>query len=311
MVKCLVCNAEFADDKSLHRHVKAHGFHVFEYYQHVTPRRDLHDGSLILFKNKEQYFKTDFNSITNMRLWLDAQTPEKRAEYMKALLSKRQTEKHLEFAPTQVELRSLKMPGMFYYNQVFVDYYALTDSMGFRSRYEFVEKLDCHDLFRDAGAKIFIDTREQLPLEFDCPTETVTLKFGDYSFSKPDPSGAVHVERKSIGDFIGTLSGGRERFEREIVRAKEAGAYLVVLVEENLANAIKFNTLESVYHKNTKATPEFVFHNVRELIQRYEHIQFLFVKDRKQASSMVKRLFCCGNQIRKIDLQYHYDIGLL
>lgn len=311
MVDCKICNASFEDDKGLHHHLKAHKLHVFEYYQTTTPRYDLHDNSLILFKNKKQYFDTDFNSVKNMRLWLDKQTPEKRMDYLKSVLLKRKDEKKLIYTPTQVELRSLKIPGVKYYNQVFENYYTFCESLGFKNKYTFPKKIVLKNIFEDSAAKIYIDTREQLPLEFDCPTEVKTLSFGDYSFSLSEKVGRCYIERKSLNDFIGTLSGGFERFENEIIRAKDAKANLVILVEDELNNAVKFNILEHIYKKGMKVTPEYVFHNVRELIQKYEHIQFLFVKNREEASKMVKRLFSNPNQVKKIDLQYYYDTGLL
>ena len=284
MVNCKICNSSYEDDKSLHHHLKAHKIHVFEYYQTHFPRFDLYDKKLILFKNKKQYFETDFNSAKNMCLWLNLQPEKVKTEYLKILLVKRKNEKNLIYSPTQVELRSCKIPP---------------------------NKIHLKNIFEDAAAKIYIDTREQLPLEFSCPTEVKTLSFGDYSFSLSEKIGRCYVERKSLSDFIGTLSGGFERFEREILRAKDAKANLVILIEESLSNALKFNTLEGIYKKGMKITPEYVFHNVRELIQKYDHIQFLFVKDREEAAKMIKRLFSNPNQVKKIDLQYHYDMGVL
>jgi len=311
MVECAVCKKTFENDTSLHGHIKAHKMFMYEYYQKMFPRFDKFDGKLILFKDKEQYLTTDFNSVENMRHWLLAQPDKQRKRYLQGLLEKRQDAKGLAYAPSQVELRSLKIPGIHYLNSVFGNYYVLTELMGFKNRYSFPAKLEMTDLFKEPKAMIFIDSREQTPLEFDCPTEVVALKFGDYSFVEPVKTGCCYIERKSLGDFIGTLSGGYERFEREIIRAKEAGAYLVVLVEEDLANAIKFRELSSVFSEAKKVKPTFVFHNVRELIQKYGHVQFLFVKNRDAARDMVKKLFCYGEQLKKIDLQYYYDVGLL
>jgi hypothetical protein len=311
MVECKICKAFFEDDKSLHHHLKAHKLHVFEYYQTTSPRYDLYDKNLILFKNKKQYFETDFNSAKNMRLWLDQQLPEKRIDYLKNILLKRRDEKSLIYTLSQIELRSLKIPGLKYYNKVFENYYTFCESLGFKNKYSFPKKVAIKNIFEDSAAKIYIDTREQLPLEFDCPSEVKTLKFGDYAFSLSEKAGRCYVERKSLNDFIGTLSGGFERFENEIIRAKEAGAYLVILIEDDLNNALRFNTLEHLYKKGMKVTPEYIFHNVRQLIQKYDHIQFLFVKNRQEASQMIKKLFSNQNQVKKMDLQFHYDMGVL
>ena len=62
MVKCAVCNAEFENDRKLHAHLKAHKLRMVEYYQKYYPRYDKYDGKIIKFKNKKQYFETEFNS---------------------------------------------------------------------------------------------------------------------------------------------------------------------------------------------------------------------------------------------------------
>lgn len=311
MVECASCKGQFADDKSLHGHLKAHKLHVFEYYQKHYPRYDKQDGTMIAFKNKKQYFESDFNSVKNACVWLNLQNEQTRKNYLQKLLLRRQKEKNLTNTLSQVELRSLKIPGINFMNKVFGNYYSYCETLGFKSKYKLLEKLDKKDIFANPSAKILIDSREQLPLSFAHASEVVGLKFGDYAFSCDQGGGECHIERKSLSDFIGTLSGGYERFEREIIRAKEAGSYLIILVEENLNNAIKFNLLDEVYKKGMKITPEYVFHNVRELIQKYDCIQFLFVKDRGEASKTIENLFCYGRQVMSVDLQYCHDMGIL
>ena len=158
--------------------------------------------------------------------------------------------------------------------------------------------------------KIYVDTRAQQPLKFSMRTEIKNLKFGDYTFSYPSGSQGCHVERKSISDFIGTLSGGFKRFINEIERAGEAGVSLVVLVEENLNACRSFNYLPQV-SKKIKATPEYIFHNVRYLIQAYPHVQFLFVNDREDASRIIEKIFLENTNYRQADLQYCYDNKIL
>lgn len=73
---------------------------------------------------------------------------------------------------------------------------------------------------------IAVDTREQLPFEFESikaagkpvivSTERVTLTSGDYSIIGHEE--AVAVERKTLADLYGTLTAGRDRFERELER---------------------------------------------------------------------------------------------
>ena len=71
---------------------------------------------------------------------------------------------------------------------------------------------------------IQVDTREQVPLRFESyPIETATLPCGDYGivgFSDWN-NPAFIVERKSLGDLIGSLTFGRERFQREVEKLRQ------------------------------------------------------------------------------------------
>jgi ERCC4-type nuclease len=70
----------------------------------------------------------------------------------------------------------------------------------------------------DAPYEIAIDSREQTPWQFpaDVPTVRKKLDAGDYSIVGLESK--VAIERKSLGDLVGTLTKGRERFERELDR---------------------------------------------------------------------------------------------
>lgn len=79
--------------------------------------------------------------------------------------------------------------------------------------------------------RLIIDTREQAPYTFatyDVDIERGTLSTGDYSIHGFEDR--VAVERKSLDDLIACLCVGRERFERELCRAK-ALDYFAVVVE--------------------------------------------------------------------------------
>jgi len=79
--------------------------------------------------------------------------------------------------------------------------------------------------------KIIRDSREQLPFRFEkyeCDVVTETITTGDYSLS--GLTDRVAVERKSLDDLLGCLTGdGRERFERELARARGLDAFCVVV----------------------------------------------------------------------------------
>jgi len=63
--------------------------------------------------------------------------------------------------------------------------------------------------------------------------------------------------------------------------------------------------------KKIKVTPEFVFFNVRELIQKYTNVQFLFVDGREECVRVMKRIFFSDKEYKKYDLQLMYDLKLL
>ena len=310
MVKCAVCNKEFETEKELHKHIRSHDMILVDYYQRCFPRYDLLTGDLIKFKNKEQYFSDDFNGKLNMKKWLKSKPIKEAEEYCRNLLTQRKEKKELIYSPTQVELRSILSPPIQFYEKLFGNYYKFCTKLGYKNKYQSITDIVTGHEYTKPEYKIIIDTREQRPLKFQRPVETRTLKFGDYAFTSKIATCNCYIERKSLSDFIGTISGGYERFINEIKRSQEAEAYLVVLVEEKFQNAMGFKFLPHI-SKKIKATPEFIFHRVRRITQRYPNVQFLFVDGRKEATRIVERIFTSGCAHEKADLQLAYDKKIL
>lgn len=74
------------------------------------------------------------------------------------------------------------------------------------------------------------DSREQAPFRFvgfPVTVEVATLEAGDYSLA--GFMRRVAVERKSLQDLVGCLSGDRLRFERELARLRGFDAAAVVV----------------------------------------------------------------------------------
>jgi len=308
---CKICQKNYDTDADLNRHLKTHKLRVIEYYQQQLPRYDLFDNSIINYKNKEQYFSTDFNNKNNLKNWLKTQSLENRKVYCRDLLLKRKDRKGLQYTPSQVELRSVLSPSVIYLQEIFGDYYQETAKLGFKNKHVYPKNLDNLKKLQTEGSTIYIDTREQKPFIFNMASEVRTLKFGDYGFSHPSYDGKLYFERKSISDFIGTLSAGYERFCREIEKASDVNANMVIIIEESLSNSLSFNYLPHVYKKATKVNPEFIFHNVRELIQKYPHVQFLFAKGRKESVRIIEKMFSTDENFFKYDLQLCYDLKML
>lgn len=74
--------------------------------------------------------------------------------------------------------------------------------------------------------KLIIDTRERLPL---WPLPQSKLSVGDYTTEKL--LNKFHIERKSLEDLCNTITGGHDRFKREMGRAKTNKTKLVIFVE--------------------------------------------------------------------------------
>ena len=88
MVKCVICNKEFEQEKQLHAHLKAHKMRMAEYYQTYFPRKDLYSGELIKFKSKDYYMTTDFNSRLNMKKWLSSVPKNEAKAYVQKIFSR-------------------------------------------------------------------------------------------------------------------------------------------------------------------------------------------------------------------------------
>jgi len=303
---CLECLQNFDNEASLHKHLKAHSLSVAFYYQKYFKRVDLLTGELIKFKTKDFYFSNEFNSRANLKRWLEQSSPEAQKEYIIRYLTNRKEKKGLIYTPTQAELKTLMVPGINYISQLFGDYYEFAKSLGFQNKFKNY-KLE-GDLRLHHNKKIIIDTREQNALKINVNHEIDTLKFGDYKLKHND--GGLIIERKALNDFYSTLGFQRERFEREIQRSDKEGYYMIVLIEAPLSDVYKFPLLP--YIKNRmKLGAEVVLHNMRDLCQKYINLQFLFVKNRIEAQSIIETLFAAGEKCRTVDIQYLYDKGEL
>jgi len=311
MVKCAVCSKEFETDRQLHGHLKAHNLRMASYYQEYFPKKDLYTGDIIKFKSKEYYFNTDFNTRINMQKWLKSKPVEEAKKYCEKVLKGRVEKKQLVHTPTQVELRTIMSPPIQFYQIILNDYYKSCSNLGLKNRFNKIPEENIFNINIDKKTKICVDTREQSPLKLDHPIKLAGLKFGDYTLENPEDCCKCYIERKSIRDFVGTLSGGFERFRNEIKRAQDAGAYLIVLTERKINECMAFNKLPHV-SKKVKVTPEYVFRDVRDLMQEFVDLQFLFVDGREESSRVMKKILFDSNcSARDYDLQLAYDLKIL
>ncbi len=310
-VVCLADNSQHADLKALHKHLQFKLKMRQEiYYTQFAPRRDRQSGEIIPYKAPaERYLRQEFAGKLSLRKWLK-EKPEEGRHWAIEFLRQRKQEKQLVHPPTQVELRTLLCPSIPYYDHV-GGYAAICRELGYTIRF-------------DGGVPppaplegpIVIDTREQNPLKIKHPTMVGTLKCGDYGLP-PERDAGIYIERKSLADFVSTLSdrktrGGTdssvERFGRELERAEEVGAYIVMLVESDINQAQGFNHLP---HIHSKMSPDHVFKNLRDILHRFHAFQALFVAGRVEAAAAVVRLLQMGDAVKHIDLQAAMEKGEL
>lgn len=293
---CRICNKENDDPKHFYRY---HELTQAEYFTQYHNRRDKLTNEVIPFKSLSQYFSIDFVNKHNFKKWLKQQPIEVQQDYCAGLLIKRKEEKQLIWTLTQVELRSLGLPGIGFYKTLFGDYFVLCEKLGFKNKFNSdINNVLINPIF---NTTLFVDTREQKGPSFkDIDFEIKKLDFGDYSIR-----GNVVIERKSLQDFLGTLSGGFDRFTREVERASVANCNLIVLVEDTLSNALSFNHLPWI-SKKIKATSDFIFYNLRVLLQTHNNLQFVFCNGRKEFVRLTK-LLLLNEDLFKRDLQYLLD----
>lgn len=324
----LICHIDGTPHESidaLHAYIKE-AYHVSrkEYWTTYEPRKDLCTGEPIPFKDAEQYLSTDFINRITLKRWLKEQPREVGLAWAKQWLAKRRLNKGLTYAPSQAELRTLCTPTIPYYESVAAaegGYYGVTAALGFKPRYV---KRDLVYQTLPADATVIQDSREQAPIKLPLQSSVATLDVGDYALAAPHDQG-VRIERKSLSDFCGTLSGRKqtregktkttewsnlERFDRELARATEAGLYVVMMVEANINDAQRFDYLPQT--KWVKATPAYLFHNLRDLLTRYPlSFQVVFVNGRREMADKMMRVLQLGAQVREIDLQFALETEAL
>jgi ERCC4-type nuclease len=125
--------------------------------------------------------------------------------------------------------------------------------------------------------RIIYDSREQHPFDFsdyDCRAALGALSSGDYSLAGFESQ--VAVERKSLGDLIGCLTSGRERFTRELERLRGYDSCAVVV-------EASWHDLASGNYRS-KLNPDSAVQSVISIMERFR-MPFFFAGDRRQAEA--------------------------
>lgn len=141
--------------------------------------------------------------------------------------------------------------------------------------------------------RIIIDTREQTPWGFpddEAIAVRGTLSTGDYAI---EGDNKFCIERKSLDDFLGTIAGGWERFNREFDRMNEAGHIAKVVIVESDFIECCFQELNGKLiaprHNHPMIQPAFVVARIADLTLR--GISVLFAHDPIIAAGMALTIF--------------------
>ncbi len=90
--------------------------------------------------------------------------------------------------------------------------------------------------------QLLVDSKEQKPLEFtgECFGEVTTrsLPYGDYCCEINGVLVPISFERKGFGDLFGTMGKGYPRFKKEMQRARDDKARLILVIEGSLEKVL-------------------------------------------------------------------------
>lgn len=129
------------------------------------------------------------------------------------------------------------------------------------------------------GLTIVIDTREQLPYTFPCPTIRKTLRTGDYSIL--DAETRVAIERKRPDELFTCFGAQRDRFRREFERLSTY-EYAAVIIEGDLTDVLTPHFRSTVSHRT-------VINSLISWSIRFG-VHVWFATDREHAIAMTFRL---------------------
>ena len=142
---------------------------------------------------------------------------------------------------------------------------------------------------------IIQDTREQWGWQelFEAPCIVDTLSVGDYSIA-----GLTHlvaVERKSLYDLLGSLTKGRDRFERELAKARAYQRFYVIIA----AGAL--DVLHGRFGKfGSKVNPKSIWETCATFSNRYA--PFIFDGERLTSARL------CESLLLKFAREYYKTI---
>ncbi len=130
---------------------------------------------------------------------------------------------------------------------------------------------------------IVVDTREQLPL-WTKKIERKKLDIGDYSIKGYENQ--IAIERKSLGDLFGTLSGGHKRFKKELM--KSLGLEYFAIVIDGTYTQIQKKDFKGSYFSRMKG---YVILKILFTLHVKYRINVFFASNRCESKRIIKSLF--------------------
>jgi len=309
-LECRICGIDFDNFDNLEKHIVSHKVKKADYLKQHFDKKDLYSGEDLQFGKFESYFTNLFNNKSNLKKFYtenksDKELLEKTTKY---LYKQRLTTKGYNQLIGESESRSLILPSIRYIEKNYgCEKFAKELNFETRFNYNIDEFTKLHTIDFE---EIFIDTREKLPLKFPKEIKTISQKldYGDYSINNDYE---LTIERKSLTDFVNTMSGGFERFCREIEGAKNKNKNLVVLVESSINSTLSFDYNSQIRKYTKRISPSFVFYRMREICRTFDNVQFLFCNGRKESSKLIVKLLGIGKEVNCFDLQFLYSSNLL
>lgn len=272
-----------------------------DYYVKNYQRKNKLTGSLIQFKNHEDYFERDFATYDQLVQWCETAPEEEVKPYILNLLKKRIQKKKLDYGPCTIEMYSAELPPIRIYQKIFGSYKNACEQCGVSPMLGSNLPKEFHQDYRNT--KIYVDTREQQPLQF-ANSESMKLDVGDYAVNGSDFQ-YTYVDRKSFPDLCNTLTAEYKRFARELQRCRQLDCFVFIVVECDLYKMDKINS-RSPKRYNLK----YVFHNLRDIQREFRDCcQFVFSGNRSNSQMLIPKLLKIGPKIWKTDVQYFLDQG--
>jgi len=310
---CLICKEEISNQKHFWQ---THKMRQAEYYEKYFPKFDKFNGDPILFKTLSQYQSTEFLNKNNIKKWLKSLPKEEAIEHIKNVFIERKKEKGLKYYPSETEMTILPNLPNIKFLQSQYEFDSICKSAGLEPRYSISYsnyndiKIKCDTYYKDnPDCYIVVDTREQNPFKLKYPKQVKKLDYGDYALSNSESLEKVVIERKSLIDFIGTMSGGYARFKKEIERAASDNVKIVVLIEVPINQIQIFDKLPYIARAKMKASPDYIMRNIRMLSQEYKNLDFVFAKNRKEAIQILYKILFSNGLCHGLDVQYAYTVG--